>query len=141
MKGKLPCWRATERVGLSTVQRCAVPRCVLVGLGVVGQMYELHGGTGVKGKAFMPPMRFCAPQGINAVYIGCTGLISCMGRKMPCLPMAGTGYLSVAASSCFFFSATYSSSCISVLPHRGQDRNLKNSRSLKINSSTRPVGQ
>lgn len=54
MKGKLPCWRATERIGLSTVQRCAVPRCVLVGLGVVGQMYELHGGTGVKGKAFMP---------------------------------------------------------------------------------------
>ena len=54
MKGKLPCWRATERVGLSTVQRCAMPRCVLFGFGVVGQMYKLHGGTGVKGKAFMP---------------------------------------------------------------------------------------
>ena len=54
MKGKLPCWRATERIGLSTVQRCAVPRCVLLGLGVVGQMYKLHVGTGVKGKAFMP---------------------------------------------------------------------------------------
>ena len=54
MKGKLPCWRTTERVGLSAVQRCAVPRCVLFGLGVVGQMYKLHDGTGVKGKAFMP---------------------------------------------------------------------------------------
>ena len=68
MKGKLPRWRTTEGVGLCAVQRCAVPRCVLIGLGVVGQMYKLHGGTGVKGKAFMPQALFRTTRHKRRLY-------------------------------------------------------------------------
>ena len=63
------------------------------------------------------------------------------GKNIACLCITRSGYLSIAALSCFFFSATYSSSCISVLPHRGHDNNLKTRRKLKRALSSMPVGQ